>query len=471
MDDARARVLLHGVRCLNFTLSRMPRPPFQDLALMDSNNFLGNVGVGEREGRVFSSLVAQRHYRMSHGIGRSGDVAAVQPKAAGSSLMVQLVNLLVLDALKVAGLVEVRSALTVPMATGLSISVVLLGLRLHWQAPPSKRVVLWSRIDQKSCFKAIVTAGFDVVVVPLAASGDELRTDAKAFEAALVEHGDAVFCCITTTSCFAPRAPDDVEAVARLCKQFGVGHVINNAYGLQCRETMKRISRAMRVGRIDALVSSTDKNFMVPVGGAVISGQDKDTIEAIGRAYPGRASSAPLMDVFITLLSLGEKGYRSLLAEREALSDYFRERLREVATAHGERLLETPNNRISFGMSLDGFAGESAASSQLNETYLGSMLFTRNISGTRVIKRQSATKTIGGADFLNYGASCDAYPHSYLTAACAVGQSRDEVDAFTAGLSKAMVDLQKKRAKQAAKRQQEQEGGADVNAAPPQPPP
>ena len=47
---------------------------------MDSNNFLDNVGVGEREARVACSLVAKRHYRLSHGMGRSGDVAAEQPK-------------------------------------------------------------------------------------------------------------------------------------------------------------------------------------------------------------------------------------------------------------------------------------------------------------------------------------------------------------------------------------------------------
>lgn len=34
-----------------------------ELAIMDSNNFLGNCGVGEREGRVVSALVARRHYR------------------------------------------------------------------------------------------------------------------------------------------------------------------------------------------------------------------------------------------------------------------------------------------------------------------------------------------------------------------------------------------------------------------------
>src|SRR2546422_801334 len=50
------------------------------LSQMDSNNFLGNVGVGEREGRVFSDVVRKRNYYFSHGIGRSGDITANQPK-------------------------------------------------------------------------------------------------------------------------------------------------------------------------------------------------------------------------------------------------------------------------------------------------------------------------------------------------------------------------------------------------------
>ena len=36
-------------------------------------------------------------------MGRSGDIGAVQPKAAGSSLIVQLLNILVLKVFKVAG--------------------------------------------------------------------------------------------------------------------------------------------------------------------------------------------------------------------------------------------------------------------------------------------------------------------------------------------------------------------------------
>ena len=50
----------------------------QQIRMMDSNNFHGNIGVGEREGRIYSSLVSQRHYSLSHGIGRSGDIAEIQ---------------------------------------------------------------------------------------------------------------------------------------------------------------------------------------------------------------------------------------------------------------------------------------------------------------------------------------------------------------------------------------------------------
>jgi O-phospho-L-seryl-tRNASec:L-selenocysteinyl-tRNA synthase len=50
------------------------------------------VGVGEREARIASKLVARRHYNLGHGIGRSGDIAAVQPKAAGTYTFASLTN-------------------------------------------------------------------------------------------------------------------------------------------------------------------------------------------------------------------------------------------------------------------------------------------------------------------------------------------------------------------------------------------
>lgn len=53
---------------------------------MDSNTFPGQIGLGEREGRVACPLVARRHGLLAHGIGRSGDITAEQPKAAGAAV-------------------------------------------------------------------------------------------------------------------------------------------------------------------------------------------------------------------------------------------------------------------------------------------------------------------------------------------------------------------------------------------------
>lgn len=49
-------------------------------------------------------LVARRHYRLGHGIGRSGDISEPQPKAAGSSLMNGLTNLMLKDLVKIMGM-------------------------------------------------------------------------------------------------------------------------------------------------------------------------------------------------------------------------------------------------------------------------------------------------------------------------------------------------------------------------------
>jgi O-phospho-L-seryl-tRNASec:L-selenocysteinyl-tRNA synthase len=305
------------------------------LALMDSNNFSGAVGAGEREGRIFSDLVRRRHFGLGHGIGRSGDVAAVQPKAAGSSLIYKLTNKLAAHAVRLCGITRTEAALVLPTATGLTLSLVfltLMGLRRkqfesavaaksrcgsrpgvadrhieHGAASEPTRVVaepriateervlpstepracpdadrraasptrpvpaavfpqylIWSRIDQKSCYKSLLTAGCVPIVVEPLRRGDELVTDVEGIQgaiAALPTH--AIVAVVSTTSCFAPRAPDDVVEVAKLCKAAGVPHVINNAYGLQVGSICHAVNEACRVGRVDAFVSSADKNFMV----------------------------------------------------------------------------------------------------------------------------------------------------------------------------------------------------------------
>ncbi|RHY85649.1 hypothetical protein DYB26_001325, partial [Aphanomyces astaci] len=375
-----------------------------EFAQMDSNNFAHNVGAGEREARVASSLVANRCFHLAHGVGRSGDICAIQPKAAGSSLMVQLTNLLVKDMLHIAGLKNAKCAIVLPVATGMAMLFALLTLQLQARSAghAAKRYVLWPRIDQKSCFKAMVTAGrrrnvsllqpdhsnvgLEPVVVENVLVGDELRTDLEALEAKIVELGaENILCVLSTTSCFAPRGYDRVEEIAQMCRRHDIG------------------------------------------------------------MSPRRASNAPLLDLFITMLHLGSDGYKALLAERKALVPYFKAKLTEVADSCGERLLHTPHNDISFCMTLQHRIPSVDAT-----TFLGSMLFSRGVSGTRTSSHRYRVvstidvKSVGGHQFIGFGAHANAYPSAYLTAACAIGMTKSEIDVFAARLWKALVEFQTK---------------------------
>lgn len=237
---------------------KLPMVPWNDqviehflneLSLMDSNNFLHNVGVGEREGKIYSRIVAKRHYFFSHGIGRSGDISEVQPKAAGSSLLYKLVNKMITHALQIAGIYSVRYSLVLPMATGMSIALCLTSIKL---SRPDKKYVIWSRIDQKSCFKAILLVGFIPIVVEQIWNGQELTTDVSEIRRLLCLHREEVVCVISTTSCFAPRQPDTVDSISLLCSEYDVHHIVNNAYGVQCGVICKLIERAITIGRVDA---------------------------------------------------------------------------------------------------------------------------------------------------------------------------------------------------------------------------
>ncbi|EEB13174.1 UGA suppressor tRNA-associated protein, putative [Pediculus humanus corporis] len=405
-----------------------------DLAQMDSNNFPGNCGVGEREARFACSLVAKRHYRLGHGIGRSGDLGEVQPKAAGSSLLNKLTNSLVLDVIRFMGVKTSAGCFVVPVATGMSLVLCMMTIK---QERPDAKFVLWSRIDQKSSFKCIVTAGLKPIIIETAPSGDELRTDLVTMEQQMAALGaEHIACVVTTTSCFAPRASDSVDQVAVLCSRYNIPHIINNAYGLQSTRCMHLIQEAARRGRVDAFVQSTDKNFLVPVGGAIIAGFDKSFIEKISKMYPGRASSSPAMDVFITLLSLGINGYKNLISQRKEMYNYLKEELGKVASKHGEKILDTKNNPISIAMTLNSLAGTDTKTI----TMLGSMLFLRSVSGTRVITGNDI-KDVAGCKFEGWGAHNSNYPTPYLTAAAALGIRKSDVDLFVHRLDKVLSKL------------------------------
>ena len=220
-----------------------------ELSIMDSNNFESNCGVGEREGRVYSSLVSRRHYSLSHGIGRSGNITEEQPKAAGSSIIYKLSTCMAAHALELAGFNKPVHCLVLPFATGMTLTMCMLNMRA---TNSTAKYVIWSRIDQKSCFKSILTAGLTPLVVDNNNVNGQMQTNLLRIKELLEKHGTDVLCVLSTTSCFAPRQPDLVDEIAKLCKKHNVGHLINNAYGLQCPYISKLINRATVVGQVDA---------------------------------------------------------------------------------------------------------------------------------------------------------------------------------------------------------------------------
>ena len=373
----------------------------------------------------------------------------VSVQAAGSSLLVKLTNILTKHALLLAGMGEVKAVTVLPVATGMAITLTLLALKT--KRPQTAKFVLWPRIDQKTCLKAVVSAGLQPVVIENLLVGDQLSTDVHGIEAQVEKLGaDNILCVVTTTSCFAPRGADDLVAVAKLCSSSGIGHIVNNAYGVQSAALCKLITSAWRKGRVDAVVQSTDKNFMVPVGGAVIAAGPKSSclIEAVNETYPGRASLSPLLDLLITLLHWGQNGWQRVLQEREDLYSYAKEQLEHVAAEVQERVLHTPDNPISLGFTLTKLqltADKAIMSGKMAKhvSFLGSMLFRRCVSGTRVVAR-GTQQTVAGIEFPGFGAHYDAYPCDYLTVAAGLGTSKQEILSFLSKLRQSYAEIQKR---------------------------
>jgi O-phospho-L-seryl-tRNASec:L-selenocysteinyl-tRNA synthase len=98
---------------------------------------------------------------------------------------------------------------------------------------------------------------------------------------------------------------------------------------------------------------------MVPVGGSFIFCNDPNILDKsivafyiVSSKYPGRANGSPIVDMFITLLSMGKSTLKDLKKERKVNF----EQMKKLGTAFAEKykckILESPGNTISIGMQL-----------------------------------------------------------------------------------------------------------------------
>ncbi len=102
-----------------------------------------------------------------------------------------------------------------------------------------------------------------------------------------------------------------------------------------------------------------------------------------------------------------------------------KEVMSKVALKHEESIIENPNNKISIAMSIVNICKESNC--KKDTTYLGSLFYSRQISGIRILAA-SDEMDFNGYKFKNYGSHSNSYPIlPYANFAAAIGITSKEV--------------------------------------------
>jgi O-phospho-L-seryl-tRNASec:L-selenocysteinyl-tRNA synthase len=382
---------------------------------LDSDKDPGAIRIGEREARIATPLLNELSGGFTHGIGRSGYLSAPQPKAAGGSIMQNLTNKCVYHFIRDLGLPNIKGALTVPFGTGMALGLAVRGCAAYYDIIlREKPDILMPRIDHHSPKKGIEfincqTIPIETQVGPNYYAPNGVYCSLDTIKAAIEEHKATISGIISTTTFFAPRVPDDVKGIAKLAKEYNLIHVINNAYGIQCPEILQTIRSAIDAGRVDAIVQSTDKNFLTPVGGAIITSPNPKILDKISQSYAGRASATPVLELLVALLALGKQKYKDLIEHQKLNRKQLEEAMRMLASELGEDYIES-NNPVSCAMTL----------TKLNSTQiskLGGYLYNLRITGPRVVDPTQNT----------FGASTEGLKTPYIVMNAAIGADSDHI--------------------------------------------
>ncbi len=402
---------------LLFEQRSVPKEPWTDeqiefllqiLSNMDTDKDKHAARVGEREARIASKLHLKTSAGFCHGVGRSGFLTAPQPKAPGGSIMYKLSNYLARNILKNFGLPNINDAIVVPLCTGMSLSLTLGALRSGKSEKNLnyKRTVLVPQVDHKSLLKAIDFMGFKAKIVPGQIFGDAVRIPIEDIKN---NFDDDCFAVISLTSFFPPREYDNIKEISKFAQENNLIHIVINAYGVQSSEWMKIIRSAIDAGRVDAIIQSTDKNFLTPVGGAIIASPIKENIKKISQTYAGRASATPIVNFLISMLSLGITGYQKLIDDQKQNREILERKLKKVAENINERVLNI-FNPVAVALSLENLKEEQLFA-------LGGALYNLRVTGPRVYNPKEKA----------FGTCCSTYITPYIVMNAAIGATEKDI--------------------------------------------
>ncbi len=397
----------------------------QMLSNMDTDKDDKASRVGEREARIASSLHLKSSSGFCHGIGRSGFLTAPQPKAPGGSIMYELSNYLALNFLRKFGMLNIKKAIVVPQCTGMSLALCLGALKPNWNKKEliNKRTVIVPQIDHKSLIKAINLMGMRIKTVEGKIFGDAVRIPIEDIEASL---DSDCFAVISLTSFFPPREHDNIKEISKFAKKNDLVHIVINAYGVQSPEWMKLIRVGIDAGKVDAIIQSTDKNVLTPVGGAIIASPSEEIITKISQAYAGRASAAPIVNFLISMLSLGIEGYQKLLKEQQHNRKLLESKLKGVAEKINEKILDV-FNPVAVAVSLNNLKKEQLFA-------LGGALYNLRVTGPRVYNPEESI----------FGTCSTEYITPYIVLNAAIGATSEDIISAVERFEKAYDQITQK---------------------------
>ncbi len=370
------------------------------LSFMDTDKDPNVVQIGEREARVYTKLQREGVFDFCHGVGRSGNLIDPQPKAPGASVMYKLTNKLLESFLKVLGL-KVR-AIATPVATGMSLALCLSASRKKYNS----NVVIYPYAAHKSPIKATSFIGMRMRLVETVLDGDVVKVDVSDIEDAIRKeirnNNNPVV--LSTLTFFPPRKSDDIEEIAKICQEYDISHIINGAYAIQNFYYIERLKKALKY-RVDAVVSSSDKNLFTPIGGGIIYTKDESFLKEISLNYPGRASANPIVNILISLLAIGTKNYIDLMKQQKECKKLLDELLDDLAKKKNERVLNV-ENPIS-----------SCITTKKDPLDVAGKLYNLRVTGPRGVRRTDKF----GTCYLK------EYPYDYIVVNSAIGVRKEDI--------------------------------------------
>ncbi|MEO2117032.1 MAG: O-phosphoseryl-tRNA(Sec) selenium transferase [Methanocaldococcus sp.] len=370
------------------------------LSFMDTDKDPNVVQIGEREARVYTKLQRDGVFDFCHGVGRSGNLMDPQPKAPGASVMYKLTNKLLESFLKVLGL-KVK-AMATPVATGMSLALCLSASRKKYNS----NVVIYPYAAHKSPIKATSFIGMRMRLVETILDGDIVKVDVSDVEDAIrkevKDNNNPVV--LSTLTFFPPRKSDDIEEIAKVCQDYSIPHIINGAYAIQNFYYIERLKKALKY-RVDAVVSSSDKNLFTPIGGGIVYTKDEGFLKEISLNYPGRASANPIVNILISLLAIGTKNYMDLMKQQKECKKLLDELLEDLAKKKNERVLNV-ENPIS-----------SCITTKKDPLDVAGKLYNLRVTGPRGVRRADKF----GTCYLK------EYPYDYIVVNSSIGVKKEDI--------------------------------------------